>query len=197
MSAALKPNLVSVADYLAGELESTVKHEYLAGVVYAMAGARIVHNVVKGNLFATLHNLLRGERCRPYNSGTKVRVLFPTHTRFYYPDVSVVCHSNHPNQSYQDNPVVIVEVLSRSTRRIDEVEKKDAYLTMPTLSAYLLVEQEFPFVTVHRRTDQGFVRETYDGTAAVIPLPEVGIELPLGEVYEGVEFVPEEAEVEP
>src|SRR5262245_43140779 len=133
MSAAKKLNLVSVKEYLAGELISPIKHEYLGGVVYAMAGARNVHNVIAGNIFAALHGRLRGRRCRPYNSDTKIRVRLPTQVRFYYPEVSVVCRPNPPTDSFQDEPAVLFEVLSRKTRRIDEGEKKDAYLTIASL----------------------------------------------------------------
>jgi Uma2 family endonuclease len=142
MTAAQKLNLISVEDYLAGELVSPVKHEYLGGVVHAMAGARNLHNIVAGNVFASLHTRLRGRRCRPFNSDTKIRVRLPTQWRFYYPDVSVIGRPNPPDDSYQDDAAVIVEVLSKATRRIDEGEKKDAYLTIPSLFAYILVEQE-------------------------------------------------------
>lgn len=191
MSAAPKFDLVSTEEYLAGELVSPVKHEYLGGVVYAMAGARNVQNVIAGNVFAFLHARLRGHRCRPYNSDTKIRVRLPTHTRFYYPDVSVICQSNPPDDSFQDEPAVVVEVLSRKTRRIDEGEKKDAYLTIPSLSVYLLVEQESPAVIAYRRAEQGFVRQVYAVEDAVIPLSEVETELPLAEIYDNVEFTPE------
>ena len=75
-------------------------------------------------------------------------------------------------------------------RRVDESEKKDAYLSIPSLNVYLLVEQELPAVTAYRRTEQGFVRQVYEGLAAVVPLPEIETELPLAEVYERVEFAP-------
>lgn len=191
MSAAKKLNLISVDDYLAGELISPIKHEYIGGVVYAMAGARVAHNLVASNTLGALHGQLRGKRCRAFNSDMKIRVRFPTHDRFYYPEVSVICQSNPPTESFQDQPVVIVEVLSKQTRRIDEGEKKDAYLTIPSLCAYLLVEQELPAVVVHRRTKSGFVRETYEGSNAVIPLPEIDCEFPLADIYDGVQFVPE------
>jgi Uma2 family endonuclease len=191
MTAAEKLNVISVEDYLAGELVSPVKHEYLGGVVYAMAGARNAHNVIATNVLGSLHARLRGRPCQPFNSETKIRVRLPTHVRFYYPDASVVCHSNPPDDSFQDQPVVIVEVLSKKTRRTDEGEKKDAYLTIPTLSAYLLVEQEMATVVVHRRTEQGFVREVYQGQSAIVPLPEIDAELPLAEIYDRVEFTPE------
>ena len=191
MSTAHKLDLVSIDDYLEGELRSPIKHEYLGGVVYAMAGARNVHNLIASNTLIALGSRLHGHRCRPFNSDTKIRIRFPTHVRFYYPDASVVCDPNSPDESFQDEPVVLAEVLSRSTRRIDEGEKKDAYQTIPSLGVYLLIEQDSPTVVAFRRTEQGFVREVYEGLEAVIPLPEVGIELPLSEIYEAVEFIPE------
>jgi Uma2 family endonuclease len=196
MTAAKKLNLISVEDYLAGELDSPIKHEYLGGVVYAMAGARNVHNLIVTNTIGAVHGRLRGRRCRAYNSDTKIRVRLPTHVRFYYPDVPVICRPNPPSDSFQDEPAVIFEVLSRRTRRIDEGEKKDAYLTIASLGAYVLVEQDTPAVVVFRRTEKGFVREVYEGLEAVVPLPEIEIDLPLAEVYDGVEFTPEAEEDE-
>jgi Uma2 family endonuclease len=191
MSAAKKLKLVSVEDYLDGELDSPVKHEYLGGFVYAMAGARNVHNVIASNVLGALYMGLRGKRCRPFNSDTKIRLRLPTHVRFYYPDVSVICRPNPLNESFQDEPAVIVEVVSRRTRRLDEGEKREAYLTIPSLSVYVLIEQETPAIVAFRRTAQGFVREVYEGLDAVLPLGEIETALPLAEVYEAVEFLPE------
>jgi Uma2 family endonuclease len=191
MTAARKWSLVSVRDYLAGELASPIKHEYLGGIVYAMAGARNLHNRIATNALGALHARLRGRPCQPFNSDTKIRIRLPTQTRFYYPDVSIVCRPNPDTDSYQDEPAVIVEVPSRGTRRIDEGEKKDAYQTIASLNVYMIVEQEAPVVTVFRRTEAGFVRETYQGLEDVIPLSEIEIVLPLTEIYAGVEFRPE------
>jgi Uma2 family endonuclease len=191
MTAVKKLNLVSVEDYLAGELVSRVKHEYLAGVVYAMAGARNAHAIIAMNVTSSLHASLRGRPCQPFGSDTKIRVQLPTHVRFYYPDASVVCQQNSQSDTYQDHPVAIFEVLSRSTRRIDEGEKKDAYLTIPSLCVYALIEQETAAVVVHRRTEHGFVREVHEGQRAIIPLPEIEAELPLADIYDRVEFRPE------
>lgn len=194
MSAVVKQQLISVEEYLTGELTSTVKHEYLGGEVYAMAGARIAHNVVSGNIFGILHARLRGRPCQPYNSDTKVRVRLPTHVRFYYPDVQVNCRTNPADSSFQDEPTVIFEVLSTATRRIDGGEKKDAYLSIGSLAVYAMVEQDMPLVIVFRRSERGFEREEHAGLGAVIPLPEVGTDLTLAEIYERVEFVPEQDE---
>jgi Uma2 family endonuclease len=188
--------MISVEEYLAGELVSPIKHEYLGGVVYAMAGARNVHNLIASNTLVSLGSRLRGRRCRAFNSDTKIRVRLPTHVRFYYPEASVVCRLNPANDSFQDEPAVIVEVLSRKSRRIDEGEKKDAYLSIPSLGVYLLVEQEMPAIVAYRRTEHGFVREVYEGLDAVVPLGEIEIVLPLAEVFEAVEFSPEPADDE-
>src|SRR6202035_3740103 len=107
MSAAKKWNRISVDDYLAGELVSPVKHEYLGGVVYAMASARNAHNLIAANTQGSLHTRLRGRRCRPYNSDTKIRIVLPTpatQVRFYYPDVPVICRPNPQTDSFQDEP---------------------------------------------------------------------------------------------
>ena len=187
MTAAMRIALVSVDDYLAGELDSEVRHEYAGGYIYAMAGARNVHNRIAGAWYGSLYVQLRGKPCEPFNSDTKVRIRFPTHTRFYYPDGMVVCQPNPAEDTFQDHPVVIAEVVSETTRRIDEGEKREAYLTIPTIMAYLVIETDSPRVVVHRRTESGFIAEAYEGPAAVIPLDAIEAELPLAELYERVE----------
>ena len=189
MSALPTRGLITVADYLAGELDSPVKHEYLGGYVYVMAGGKNRHNLIASNLTGMLYTRLRGKPCRAYNSDTKVRVQSPTHTRFYYPDASIVCNPNPPDDTFHDRPVIIVEVLSDATRRTDEGEKLDAYLTIPSLMVYLIVDPERPVIVVYRRGEQGFAREVVQGLDAELPLDEVGLHLPLAEVYDGVEQV--------
>jgi Uma2 family endonuclease len=200
MSAALKSSIrgatskglrISVEDYLASELASPVKREYVGGMIFAMAGARNAHNVIAMNILGVLFGKLRGKPCQPFNSDTKVRVRLRNEVRFYYPDAFVVCQPNRQSESFQDTPAVIVEVLSRTTRRTDTTEELDAYLTIPSLSLYLLVEQEECAIAAYRRTDQGFVRESYTQMSDIISLTEIGAELPLAEIYERVEFTPE------
>ena len=196
MTGAKRVSLISVDDYLAAELVSEVKHEYLGGRVYAMADARTVHNRVAGAFLGAIHAQLRGKPCEPFNSDMKVRIQFPTHTRFYYPDGMIVCEPNSPDASFQDNPVVIAEVISEATRRIDEGEKREAYLTIPTLMAYLLIETSSPRVVIHSRTgpQADFIAEAYEGLGAVIPLPAVGAQLRLADLYARVEFGAHEPE---
>jgi Uma2 family endonuclease len=103
----------------------------------------------------------------------------------------VTCRPNPQTDWFQDEPAVVFEVLSKKTRRVDEVEKKEAYLSIPSLSVYVMVEQDAPVAIVYRRTETGFVREVNEGLDAVLPLGEIGTELPLAEVYDDVEFIPE------
>ncbi len=190
MSTARQKQPISVVDYLDGELISTIKHEYVDGVVYAMAGATVNHNRIATNATVEIGAQLRGKRCQVFNSDMKVRVRLSRSTRFYYPDVSVVCQPNAGDDAFQDNPVVIIEVISESTRRVDEYEKREAYLTINSLSVYILLEPNATAALVYRRIDDGFSRETYEGSGAVIPLPEIECDLSLAEAYAQVEFLP-------
>jgi Uma2 family endonuclease len=151
-----------------------------------MAGAQNSHNIIAMNAALALGAQLRGKKCRPFNSDTKIRLRMSSETRFYYPDVSVVCHQNPLTDSFQDEPVVIIEVLSDSTRRTEEGEKKEAYLTIPSLSAYVLIDQDTAQAAVWRRAEHGFEQEIHRGIEALIPLPEIDAKLPLAELYEGL-----------
>jgi Uma2 family endonuclease len=188
MTALQKTYPVSVAEYLADEELSDVRHEYVGGSVHAMAGGNNRHGAISTNALLALGPQLRGKPCRPYNSDTRVRIEFPDHTRFYYPDAMVVCRPNPPTDHFHEQPVLVAEVFSESTRRIDLGEKRDAYLTISSLKVLLLVEPDTPEVIVHRRKpDGGFAVEIYRGLDAVIPLPEIDAALPLADLYERVD----------
>lgn len=145
----------------------------------------------------TPHILLK-PHCAPPSTAppdthfNKVRITFPDHTRFYHPDAMVVCHMNEETDHFQDHPVLIVEVLSDSTRRADLTEKRDAYLTISSLKVLIFVESDEARVLLYRRSmpQGGFAVEDYAGPEAIIPLPEMDTEIPLAELYErvGLEF---------
>jgi Uma2 family endonuclease len=189
VTALLQPAPVSIEDYLDGEEHSDVKHEYIGGVVHAMAGGTNNHSAIAANAIVSLGTALRGKPCRPFTGDAKVRIELADQTRFYYPDAQVVCRPGPGNDRFQENPTVVLEVLSESTRRIDLGEKRDAYLAIPSLKVLLITESDRPYVLVHRRRPQGgFEVEAYSGVEAVIGLPEIEAELPLAELYEGIDF---------
>ena len=190
MSTARQKQPISIADYLNGESTSPIKHEFVDGVVYAMAGATANHNRIATNATGALYSQLRGKRCQAFNSDMKIRVRLTRTTRFYYPDLSVVCQPNAGDDTFQDNPVVIVEVISESTRRVDEYEKREAYLSINSLCVYVMLEPNTTAALVYRRADEGFTCETYEGPDAIISLPEIECDLSLAEAYAQVEFLP-------
>jgi Uma2 family endonuclease len=145
-----KLNYITVEDYLAGEEISEIKHEYVDGQVYAMAGAKINHNRIATNVSAHLWNHLRGKPCEPLSADMLVKTLGK---RFRYPDVVVVCDDDtSTDERVRESPVLIVEVLSKSTRKKDKGEKRMEYLAIPSLQEYVLIEQDFAEVEVQRRS---------------------------------------------
>lgn len=169
---------ISVEDYLDGERDSPVKHEYVHGEVFAMAGASDSHNTVAGNIHTVLNLASRQAKCRAYISDMKVRV---EATLFYYPDVMLVCEDDQGDY-YKEKPCVIVEVLSSSTNRTDKNEKRHAYLTMPSLQLYLLVDSRRQFVMGYYRTKEGW-EEKHFGEGESVPVPCVDTELTLTDIY--------------
>ena len=185
MSIAQCHAFLSPEDFLRGEDGAPHKHEYLNGVVYAMAGGTNRHARIAGNIFGSLFNHLLGKRCQPFNSDVLTRVQHGPDLRFYYPDVSVVCDSNALDEHFQDKPVVIFEVLSASTARLDRGEKREAYLTIPSLRVLALVETEAMAVSLWRRVGESWTQEYAAASDQVLAFPEIECELPLAEIYAG------------
>ena len=179
---------ISVEEYLAGELLSDVKREYLGGVVYAMAGASEAHNRIATRLLSMLDVRLRGKACEPFGPDMKVRLRPLDSTYFYYPDAMVACDPTDSGHGWRERPAALFEIISEDTRRVDEREKRVPYLQLPSLQAYVRIEQDRPEVVVDRRTPEGWKSERVSGLDAVVRLPELGIELPLAELFERVTF---------
>lgn len=139
---------ISIEDFLAGEAHSEVRHEYEDGLVYAMAGASVNHNLITGNVHRLLGNHLQDHDCTPFMSDMLIKTM---QTRFRYPDVVVFCDDLTGDETLLANPVLIVEVLSRSTRQKDKGIKLTEYLALPSLQEYVLIEQDFVQVEVLRR----------------------------------------------
>lgn len=185
MEAAPSVETISVTEYLEGEPLSDVRHEYIGGVVYAMAGASEEHNLLTGNLFAALHNHLRGGKCRVHVADMKVHLQILGEDIFYYPDIMVACDPRDTDRFYKRYPRVLVEVLSESTERVDRREKALSYQQIETLEEYVLVAQDRTEVTVFRRQN-GWQPEVLRAGDDELHLPSIAVRVPLATVYEGV-----------
>ena len=129
---------MSVEDYLEMEKTATVRHEYVAGEVYAITGASRRHNRIAGNVYRRLADPAAGGPCRVYVETVQLRI----DDVFYYPDVMVACEDEPDDPYYEDSPCLVVEVVSSSTESTDRREKLAAYKRVPGLKAYLIVDQD-------------------------------------------------------
>jgi len=173
---------ISIEEYLEGEQHSDIRHEYVGGEPYAMVGATETHNLIVGNIFAALHNHLRGTACRVFSATMKLRV----GDDFYYPDVFVSCERVKGEYLFLTRPALIVEVLSPGTELLDTRDKLQAYQRIEVLREYAIVEQNRPEVRVISRAGQKWESVTYTGTMSV-RLASVDLALPLGDIYHDVE----------
>lgn len=172
---------LSIDDYLAGELLSDSKHEYLDGQIFAMSGASRNHERISLNVARALGNHLVGKPCEPFSSDLKIKV----GKYFFYPDAMVVCDDDQPHEYYTETPVLIVEVLSKSTRRNDETLKRRLYQTIATLQEYVLIEQDIVDVEVCRRSE-GWVSNHYF-LGDDVPFESVDLTVSVAEIYARVE----------
>jgi Uma2 family endonuclease len=168
---------ISEQDYLQGELLADTKHELIDGQVYAMAGASENHNLLSGNIFTELKNQLRGSLYRAFIADMKVKV----GRDFYYPDVMVVCQQDNESQYYKNAPVIIVEVLSKSTRRFDQTNKRLRYQQIPSLEEYVLIEQDKGEIVVFNR--QNHWQSVYYYLGDDITFASLGVTMRVEDIY--------------
>lgn len=187
MTAVEKPQLLTVAEYLEGEQHSDVRHEYIGGLVYAMAGTSDEHSFIVGNLHAALHTHLRGKSCRLFMLEAKVRLQAADDDIFYYPDLMVACDPRDKDRFFKRFPRVLIEVLSESTERIDRREKFLSYTQIETLEEYILVAQDKMEVTLYRRVNQWHPEILKTGAQSLL-LASIDFSIPLAAIYEGVNF---------
>jgi Uma2 family endonuclease len=197
----LTPYLFTVEEYLAFERASDERHEYLDGVIYAMAGESPNHGTICTNLVGVVYAQLRGSPCRAFSKDTKVRWgPYRSQTReglYAYPDLVIVCGAMHFHDQVQDvllNPTVIMEVLSPSTEAFDRGTKFHRYRAwLPTLTDYVLVAQDRPVIDHYQRTTTGrWEVETLEGLDAHLHLPSIRCTVALADGYERVEFAASE-----
>jgi Uma2 family endonuclease len=172
--------------YLAWEEQQPEKHEYLAGEVFAMVGARREHVVVAGNLYAALKQRLRGGPCQAYVSGLKLRV--EAVDGFFYPDVMVSCDPwDQAAVRFIEHPTLIVEVLSESTAAFDRGDKFAANRSLPSLHEYVLVDIPSRRVQTFRRmAHQDWLFHEHRPDLGDCHFPALGVSIPFEEIFESL-----------
>ena len=187
---AYQKKLWSIADYLQMEMESEEKHEYYKGEIFAMSGAKMQHNIISGNLYAGLHEKLNNGRCRPFGSDQRVHI--EKNSLFTYPDISVVCGEikTLDNDEWNLlNPVVIIEVLSRSTKTYDRGDKFKLYRDIPTLKEYILIDTESINIECFRLNAGGhWELEEYKTPDTTLAIESLNLSINIRDIYEGTQL---------
>ena len=165
-------------DYLAVELASPVRHEFIRGSVFAMAGGTPRHNEIAANIQYAMRRALESSPCRPVGADQRIRV---SESEYTYADVSVYCGkiqvAPSPPPDTATNPVVVVEVLSDSTRAYDHGDKLEMYRRIPGLQAIWLVEPDTTRITVWQREAGEWASRAYGIEDRELPLLDVGVSL--------------------
>jgi len=188
------PNALSFftpEQYLSLERFSEIRHEYLDGFVYAMAGESPEHSMICFNLAVAVGTQLKDSPCRGFSPNMKVRT--GDKGLYAYPDLMVVCGEPRFHDEHRDvitNPTVIFEVLSRSTEAYDRGEKFLRYSTqIETLQDYVLVAQTEPRVEHFSRQPDGTCSHAeLSGLAEVLSLPAINCQVALADVYSRIDF---------
>lgn len=178
-----KIDYLTEQDYLEGEKLSEIKHEYIDGEVYAMAGASKNHQRLITKLVQKLANHLDNTPCEVFNSDIKVRA--DNGKKYFYPDVLVVCSDDNTDDYYTESPRIIVEVLSKATRKFDNTLKRHVYQAMPSLEEYVLIEQDFVEIEVCRKAENWQPSHYYLGDD--LSLTSIGLTLPVLDIYQRVD----------
>ncbi|MGB0560652.1 MAG: Uma2 family endonuclease [Spirulinaceae cyanobacterium] len=175
-------------EYLAFEANSPIKHEYIDGDIYAMAGTNDRHNIIALNLSTLIRPHLRGTDYRVYFADIKARL--EERNRFYYPDLLVTCDPrDRITPTYKRYPKLIIEVLSESTEAFDRGDKFNDYQTLPSLQEYVLIRSKIQRFEIYRRQAHPWWRyENYTPNQPNFKLASIQLDLTLAEVYEDVEF---------
>lgn len=175
-------------EYLAMEEVAPHKSEFYRGEIFALSGGSYDHSVVQANLIAALHLLLRGSTCRVLTSELRIHVR--TSDLYTYPDLTVVCGKPQflePRTDTLLNPLLIVEVLSPSTREYDRGAKFAMYKGIPSLREYILADSENPRVERYRTTDGvEWLVDAFEGLEAACVLESLDLAIPLDQIYQDV-----------
>jgi Uma2 family endonuclease len=189
----LPKTLLTPEQYLEIERAAEFKSEYYAGEMFAMAGAREVHNLVVGNVFGELWQRFRTRPCRVYSNDMRVAVR-PTNL-YTYPDLVAVCGEPRFLDEKRDtlvNPVLLVEVLSPSTEAYDRGRKFEHYKNIDSLREYLLLSSDRAHADLYtKQADGRWILSSTSRMEDTLTLDSVDAHLLMSDVYEKVELPPD------
>ena len=179
---------MTAAEYLEWEEWQEVRHEYIDGEIIEMSGGTGKHSKIAMNIALALGGLVNVLEYVFHSSNMRIQIAA---NRYLYPDLSLV----RIPEVYEDqrelallNPVFVVEVTSPSSLMRDRVDKLDLYFAVPAIKAYLIIDQERPRADLYTRAQEGWHVRVFNQAEDVIPLPMLDCELPLEQVYRGIEF---------
>ncbi len=183
----------TLEEYLHQEVETGVKYEYHDGEIYAKTGGTLTHGLLCGNSYSEIRNKLRssGSNCKPFTSEVKIHI--KKKNSYIYPDAMVICGNIEMSEEHANsvtNPILIVEVLSKSTSNYDRGDKFYLYRQLPSFKEYVLIEQKKHVVDVHYKSPKSDLwRITrYEGLDEVIKLQSLGIEISMADLYYDIDL---------
>jgi Uma2 family endonuclease len=189
MNVALRSPM-TLEEFLAWEDRQELRYEFDGSAPKAMTGGTVAHSAIQMSLHRVLGNLLMGKPCRPHGSHLKIEVA----GRIRYPDAFVVCTPVSSRAQVVTDPVVVFEILSPNTAHEDLVVKNAEYRATPSVQRYVVLEQVRIGALAFVRKGEDWVTEILDGADAILGLPEIGISIPMSELYADLELSEVEAE---
>ena len=182
-------HFITLEEYFEQERTALDRHEYLNGEVFAMAGGTEPHSTITTNILGELYGQLKGRGYKPYNGDMRIRT--SPEGLYSYADAVVACGGSQVESDTLLNPVVIVEVLSKSTEDYDRGKKFELYRQIPSFREYVIVAQDRPYVEHHVRENQPgkvWTMREYTSLDDVITLGTINVKLRLTDIYAKVAF---------
>jgi Uma2 family endonuclease len=174
---------ITLEQFLAWEDRQELRYEFDGFQPIAMTGGTAAHAAIQVNLLGALNTRLRGKPCRPFGSELKIEVA----GRIRYPDAFVICTAVPNNAKVVSEPVVVFEILTESTAREDFFAENAEYRATPSIQRYLILHQTQAAAVVSARTGEDWISEVVTDKG-VLRMPEIGIEVPLAELYADIDL---------
>jgi len=186
--AAYGKKVFTIEEYLEFENASPAKHEYYQGEIFAMAGATNDHCYIERNLIVSLVMGLKKSPCEPLGSNKRLHI--PSNTLFTYPDISVYCQDGLPStETGASFPKVLIEILSKSTRKYDRGKKFELYKDIPGFQEYVLVDSQKPAIDIYRKiTGTAWELKQYTINDIWIEIKSLNLRISFKKIYESVKF---------